>query len=139
MRQVGREQYPVLDDEDVLTGTLADRAVGRKSDALGKTQALGLLTDELAGKIVTAGFGECRQGIGSHPLPRGHAHVHPGLFAFMAEVLAPFPGGDRDIHRWIDFRSHANFAVAAKGHRADIGAVRELVAVSYTHLRAHET
>src|ERR1035441_401540 len=127
MCQVGREQHAVLDEEDVLAGTLAHGAIGRKSNALGESEALGLLADELAREVIAAGFGERRQGVGSNPLPGGDADVDAGFLALMAQVFAPFPGCNRHIHRRIDLRRHANLAVAAKGHRADVSPVRERV------------
>src|SRR5450755_3572812 len=109
MCQVGREQHAVLDDEDVLAGTLAHGAIGRKSNALGESKALGLLADELAREVIAAGFGERRQGVGSNPLPGGDADVDAGFLALMAQVFAPFPGCHRHVHRRIDLRRHANF------------------------------
>ena len=98
VRHARRVQHAVLDDEQVLAGAFAHGAVGRQADAFDEAEALGLEADELAGQIVAAGLGHGGNGVGRDALPRRHAHIDAFVFGG-AEILAPFPGGDRDFDR----------------------------------------
>jgi hypothetical protein len=105
-----RMDHAVPDEEQVLAGAFAHAAIGAESDAFRESETLGFHADELAREVVAGGLAECRDRVGSQPLPGRHADVDAVLEPVGAEVGTPFPGRHRNLDRRVDLRRHANLA-----------------------------
>ncbi len=131
-----RVEPAFLHDEDVLAAALGDEPVGVQQQALVVAVLRGLEV------------GEDGVGVGGGHLGARHGHVHvvaregrglhadAAVQALLAEVGAPGPGGDRDVHLGAHGR-HAHLLRAVEGERADVAAL-QLVGAHHLALRLHE-
>ena len=90
-----RVDHAVADQEQILAGAFAHRAVDAQADAFGEAEPLRFHADQLARQVVAGGLAERRNRVRREPLPRRHADVDAVLQSFGAEVGAPLERRDR--------------------------------------------
>jgi hypothetical protein len=115
-----RVDHAVADQEQVLAGAFAHRAVDAETDAFREPKPLRFHADQLARQVVAGCLAERRDRVRRQSLPRRHAHVDAVLQTLGAEVSAPLERGDHRFDGRHDFGRHADLAVAAKRERAQV-------------------
>ena len=96
-----RVQRTIEDEEKILAGAFAEQPGRRQRDAFAEAEPARLARDELAGKIVAAGFRTGRYRVRREALPARHARVDALLEHVGTKVRAHLPRRDGDIGRRI--------------------------------------
>src|SRR5580658_3219848 len=125
-------QAPVADQEDIFAGPLADVAGFIERDAFRIAIGDGLHFDELRIHVIGARFGQGGQGIGGDALPTRNADIHAAGEGFFAQILAPDPAGQIDVHGVVQ-RIYADVAIGADGDGPDVAGVHVVDANQFLH------
>ena len=121
-----RDHGPVGDDEHVLAGAFAQETVGAEGDRFGEAVGERLHLDELSAQVVAGDLRDGGDRVGGDPLPRGDARIDAVLEGPFAEVGAPGPAGQVDLHGARE-RDHAGGAVAADHHGPEVAGLEPVL------------
>ena len=124
-----RHEHAVAHAEDVLARALGDVAVLGEHHGLVVAGVEHLDLGEDAVQVLARGLGGAGQRRVVERLDAARLGAHAVLDALLAEVGAPRPGGDDDLHRRVH-GEQAHLAVAAEDQRADVAGL-ELVALEH--------
>ena len=135
-RERRRPENAVLDDEDVLAGSIRDVAVVREHDGLVVSAAPRLHRGEHRVQVDPRCLRDVRDDVRTDPLPARDLGRDSKILAVLAEIRPPREADDRHVHRISD-RGDAELAVPVEREWSEVARCEAVRGNEPVRRRAH--